>query len=96
MREIGKIIYVAAPKEGESKRTKGKWQSVDFVIETDERYPRKVKFTLFGAERIMKADLAVGKKIEVDAFVEAHEYQGNWYNEVRVWKIIVNGNDILE
>ena len=95
MKEIGKVVFLDNLREGENKRTGEHWQSLDFVIETDERFPRKVKFNLFGAEKIAKASLEIGKVVEVEAWAEAREYEGKWYNELKVAKILVNSQNIL-
>lgn len=95
MHEHGKVIFVEIPREGASERTGEVWKSQDFVIEIDGRYTRKVKFNLYGAERVDKAQLQVGMIVDVDAEVEAHEYQGKWYNEIRAWRISCNGVNLI-
>lgn len=95
MIEKGKVVWIDQTREGKNPRTGELWQSLDFVIETDERFPRKVKLNLYGAERIAKAMLEIGKVMEFEAWVEAHEYDGKWYNEVRVAKVLVNGQNVL-
>ena len=42
----GKIIAVLPLQSGEGKN--GPWRSQDYVLETQEQYPKKVCFNLFG------------------------------------------------
>lgn len=95
MHEHGKIVFVSIPREGTSERTGEMWKTQDFVVEVDGRYPRKVKFNLYGADKVDKAQLQLGMIVDVDAEVEAHEYRGQWYNEIRAWKIMSNGFQVV-
>lgn len=95
MHEHGKVIALMPIREGFNQQTGEKWKSQDFVLEMDGRYTRRVKFNLFGADRVDKANLQVGSIIDVDAEVEAHEYNGQWYNEIRVWNISVGGRSLI-
>lgn len=95
MREHGKVVVVMEPRTGTNTNTGELWKSQDFVLEIDGRYPRRVKFNLYGADRVDKANLKLGSIIDVDAEVEAHEYQGKWYNEIRVWNISCNGYSLF-
>lgn len=54
----GKIIAVLPPREGTSAR--GLWKSQEYVIETHDQYPKKMVFTVFGAEKIEQ--FAIKKK----------------------------------
>ena len=50
---VGKIIQVLPLQEGISK-TGNPWKSQSYVLETQEQYPRKVCFEIFGEDRIKK------------------------------------------
>lgn len=81
----GRIIHVALPTSGTSSR--GEWTSQDYVIETEERYPRKMCFNIFGEDKIREANIQVGDKLKVHFDIDAREYQGRWYNSIRAWKV---------
>lgn len=81
----GRIIHVALPTSGTSSR--GEWTSQDYVIETEERYPRKMCFNIFGEDKIREANIQVGDTLKVHFDIDAREYQGRWYNSIRAWKI---------
>ena len=57
----GKVIQIGSIIERGEKRFK----TADFVIETDEKYPQKIKFDLLGDKTDMLKHLSVGKKIDV-------------------------------
>lgn len=90
MKESGKVVYIGTKRTGMNARTGNEWASQDFVIETNERYPRKIAFTIMGSENIDKANLALGETIEVVGFSESHEYNGQWYTENRCTDILQN------
>ena len=94
MQEHGKIICALQPREGVSQRTGEMWKSQSFVMEIDGRYTRRVMFSLFGADVIQRANLQIGQYITMSGEVEAHEYQGRWYNEIRAYDIQRNGVSI--
>lgn len=81
----GRIIFVALPQSGTSQR--GSWMSQDYVIETDERYPKKMCFNIFGEDKIREANIQVGERVKVYFDIDAREYQGRWYNSIRAWKV---------
>ena len=81
----GKVIAVMEVRKGTSAR--GPWESQDYVIETHDTYPKKMVFNLFGADRIAQFAIKAGEEIIVSFDIDAHEYQGRWYNSVRAWNI---------
>lgn len=95
MEEHGKVIFISQTRSGISPRNGQPWASLDFVIEVDGRYMRRVAFGLFGADRIAAANLMLGEYITVKAEVEAHEHEGRWFNEIRAYAIIKNGINVL-
>ncbi len=83
----GKIIAVLPPREGVSARTGTAWKTQDYVIETHEQYPRKCCFNVFGSDKIQLFNIQVGEELRVSFDIDAHEYQGRWFNSVRAWKV---------
>lgn len=82
----GKIIAVLPAREGVSSRGTN-WKSQDYVIETHEQYPRKCCFNVFGADRIAQLNIQSGEELRVSFDIDAHEYQGRWFNSIRAWKV---------
>lgn len=81
----GRVIAVLEPREGTSAR--GPWKSQEYVIETHDQYPRKMVFNIFGADRIDQFAIKAGEEIIVSFDIDAHEYNGRWFNNIRAWNI---------
>ena len=88
MEITGKIIAVLPPKQGVSQSTGNAWMCQDYVLETQEMYPKKVCFNVFGAEKIQEMNIQLGEMLTVSLEINANEYQGKWYNQVRGWKVV--------
>ncbi len=81
----GKIIAALPEKSGVSAR--GEWKAQDFVVETHDTYPRKMVFSVFGADRLQRFNIRVGQEVNVSFDIDAHEYNGRWYNSVRAFDV---------
>lgn len=88
MEITGKIIAVLQPKSGTSAKTGNQWVSQDFIIETPGQYPKKCVFTVFGAERLQQFGIRQGEELTVQVDIDAHEFNGRWYNEVRAYNVL--------
>ena len=88
MELIGKIIQVLEERGGVSARTGAEWRMGSYVLETTtDRFPRKMMFEVFGAEKIQQFNIQVGEMVRVSFDIDAREYQGRWYNSIRAWNI---------
>ena len=87
MEITGKIIVANEPRGGVSARTGNSWKMQEFVLETMEQYPRKCMFSVFGEDRLREFNIQVGEVLTVSFDIEAREYNGRWYNDVRAWKV---------
>ncbi len=85
----GKIIAVLPERSGVSAR--GEWKAQSFVIETHEQYPKKLCFDVFGADRLAQFNIQSGEELLVSFEIDAHEYQGRFFNQVRAWNVIRPG-----
>lgn len=81
----GKVIAVLPERSGVSAR--GEWKSQTYVIETQEQYPKKMAFDVFGADRIASFGIQFGEVINVSFDIDAHEYQGRYFNQIRAWNV---------
>ena len=81
----GKVIAVLPERSGVSAR--GEWKSQTYVIETQEQYPKKMAFDVFGGDRIVNFDIHLGEVINVSFDIDAHEYQGRFFNQIRAWAV---------
>lgn len=84
----GRIIAVLPPSSGVSARTGNSWMSQDYVIEVPGQYPKRCVFRIFGEDRIKQFNLQMNEDVTVQFDIDAHEYQGRWFNDVRAYNII--------
>ncbi len=84
----GKVIAILPANSGVSARTGNPWMSQEYVIEVPGQYPRKMLFRLFGEDRIKQSNIQAGEEITVQFDIDAHEYNGRWFNEIRAYNII--------
>lgn len=82
----GRIIAVMDKKQGMSKDGKA-WMSQDFVIETMEQYLKRCVFNVFGEDKLKQFNIQQGGEYLVKFDINAREYNGRWYNDVRAWKV---------
>lgn len=86
----GRIIAVLPLREGTS--SKGAWQSQEYIVETHEQYPKKLVFNVFGADKINQFAIKQGEELKVSFDIDAHEYNGRWFNNIRAWSVMRVGN----
>ena len=84
----GKVIAILQANSGVSARTGNPWMSQEYVIEVPGQYPRKMLFRIFGEDRIKQFNIQPGEEITVQFDIDAHEYNGRWFNEIRAYNIL--------
>lgn len=87
MELTGKIIQALEAQGGTSARTGNAWKKQEFVIETLEQYPRKMVFTVFGEDKLREMNIKIGETLTVSFDIDAHEWQGRWFNDIRAWRV---------
>ena len=85
---VGKIIAALPPKSGTSQSTGKPWQVNAYVLQTNEQTPKNIAFDVFGAERLEQYNLKVGDMVTVSIDIDAHHYNGRWYNQIRAWNVV--------
>jgi hypothetical protein len=85
MEAIGKLIAILPEQTGQTER--GTWVRGGFVIETEEQYPKKIAFTLFGERTAMIKSFAMNSMLRVQFSAESREYEGRWYTDLRCFRI---------
>ena len=88
MELTGRIIAVLQANSGVSNRTGNPWMSQEYVIEVPGQYPRKCVFRIFGEDRIKQFNIQQGEDITVQFDIDAHEYNGRWFNEIRAYNVV--------
>ena len=85
MEVTGKIIHALPEVSGVAKSTGNPWKKREYVLETQETYPKKIFFDFFG-ERADQYPLNVGDEVTLSFDIESREYMGRWYVQIRGWK----------
>ena len=83
MEIVGRII-VALPEMSGTSKAGNPWKKREYVLETQENYPKKVHFDFFG-ERADQYPLNVGDFIKLSFDIESREYNGRWFTSIRGW-----------
>lgn len=80
----GRVIMVLDETSGVSK-SGNPWRKKEWVIETFDQFPKKVKVQCFG-EKAENINLIQGKDYILSVDVESREYNGRWYTDVNVYR----------
>lgn len=80
----GTVEQILEEKSGESKN--GPWRKRDFILKTEGEYSKQICITQWG-DNIDKADVQKGDDIVAHIDIQSREYNGNWYTDVKAWKI---------
>jgi hypothetical protein len=81
----GRLIQVLQEQTGEGKN--GTWAKCDFVIETQEKYPKKVCITAWSDLIGTIKGLPLESEVKVSFDISSREYNGRWYTDVKAWKV---------
>lgn len=92
----GRIKQKLSRQSGQSAR--GAWEKQEFILEyQDGNYPADVMVTAFGSDKVADLDrYQVGDAVKVSFNLRAREYNGRWYNDVRLWKIAPAGQNVAQ
>lgn len=84
----GKLKEKISDRSGVSQAGNG-WRRASYLLETEEMFPKKVCFEVPDGltARIAHFDTFLGKDVIVMFDIDAHEFQGRWYNEIKAWGI---------
>jgi hypothetical protein len=80
----GTVKQILEEKSGEGRN--GPWRKRDFILETEGKYPKKVCITQWG-DKIDEDNVKEGETLAVSIDIQSREYKGNWYTDVKAWKI---------
>jgi hypothetical protein len=53
----------------------------------DDEHPKKICFARMNRESIEKYPISVNSEVIVSFDLDAHEYNGRWFNSVTAWKV---------
>lgn len=86
----GILMKKLSEREGTSQSTGIAWKIAEFLVEIPGQYPRHIAFSVRDGQvgRIARFESLIGKTVTVSFDLDAHEYQGRWFNEVGAWGIM--------
>lgn len=88
LKVTGRVVEVLQEQSGESKN--GTWRKRDFVIETQDNYPKKICMVQWGDE-IDNSAVQVGDQITASIDIASREYNGRWYTDIKAWRVEKDG-----
>ena len=84
----GKILKVLPAQSGTSQATGNTWMSQDYVLEyfwfPNQTRPSYIGLRVFGEDRIKRFNLQPNDEVKIRFHADAREYEGRWYNELRI------------
>ena len=83
MEVVGKIILKLPLQSGVS-QAGNNWKKQEYVLETEDSYPKKVHFDFFG-DKADQFPLNVGDRVRLSFDIVSREYNGRWYTSIRGW-----------
>lgn len=89
----GKIIQDLGIQSGTSKMG-NPWKKRELVLETFGNYPKKVKVTIFGEQKVDSMNLVPGKDYILSVDLESREFNGRWYTDVNVYAVRERGVEV--
>lgn len=87
MQFTGRVLAITNQRSGQS--AKGEWMAMDFVMEENSvQYPKKIALTAMGdPSKVQGFGIEIGASLCVQFDINAREYNGRWYNDMRVWQV---------
>ena len=83
-----RVSVVLPVMSGVSQATGNQWMSQDYVFEyfwfPNQSNPSRIVMKVFGEDKIKMFNLQPNDEVRVRYHIEAHEYNGRWFNETRL------------
>ncbi len=80
----GKVTQILEEQSGTSKN--GPWRKQDFILETEDKYPKPVCITQWGDD-IDRFGIREGERLTAHVDIQSREYNGRWYTDVKAWRV---------
>ena len=90
MEVTGILVKQIALREGVSKNNGNPWKIGEYLLEVPGQYARHINFRVSDGQvgRLARFDSLIGKTVTVSFDIDAHEYEGRWFNEINAWGIL--------
>jgi hypothetical protein len=89
----GKIVSILPPATGTS--AKGTWKKQEYILQTDEQFPKKICFVVWG-DKIDEYALKNNDSVTASVDIESREFNGRWYTDVKAWKVVKDAKGSYE
>lgn len=83
----GTIKKIFPIQEGISKTSGNQWKSMEFIIETDEKYPQTACLQLMN-DNCTRFEIKEGDNVKVQFDIKAREWENKAYNTLNAWNIV--------
>lgn len=82
------VIERVLPKTTGVSKTGSPWSKQEFVmIHSNERFERRVTFTVMGDEKLANFNIRQGEVLTAFLDMDAREHEGKWYNSIICWRV---------
>ena len=90
MEITGILVKKTSEREGVSKQSGMPWKICEYLVEIPGQFPRHINFRVSDGQvgRVARFDSLIGKNVTVSFDIDAHEYEGRWFNELTAWGIV--------
>ena len=82
----GKVLSILEPQRFTSKKDGSEIVKNFFVLETQGQYPKKIAFSVMGADKFDNMHLTVGGTFAISFDIESREWSGKWFTEASAWR----------
>lgn len=82
----GKIVQIMDEVGGTSARGNA-WRKQEFVIETNDQFPKKICMSVWGDKVADLKAFSEGDEVTASINIESREFKERWYTDVRAWKL---------
>jgi hypothetical protein len=80
----GTVKQVLDEQSGTGKN--GPWRKQEFILETEEQYPKPVCIIQWGDD-IDDFGVQEGERLTAHVDIQSREYNGRWYTDVKAWRV---------
>ncbi len=90
MEITGLLVKKTREQNGVSQRNGQPWRTAEFLMEIPGQYQRHINFSVRDGQnqRIERFASLIGKTVTVSFDIDAHEFEGRWFNEIGAWGIM--------
>jgi len=89
-----KLLQILPAQTGTGKN--GPWKKVEFIVETTDKFPKKICITAWKEQADQAEKLALNSTVKLSLELSSREYNGKWYSEIKAWKIVASGGGASE